>query len=346
MLDGNRILCEQLLGIPSGTISYIYSDEEVIGFIYGGSKYLYLKNLQNDIIGIVDSNGNIVARYVYDALGNHKVCNPDGTSNTNVRFIGNINPFRYRGYYYHVETGLFMVGHRYYNPEWGRWLSPDSIEYLDPQSINGLNLYAYCGNDPVNRIDPSGHDWYNVLWDLANTIAGLLNPISKITALGSVIIAAINGRWSDLAYDWNEGCFDPFNQSESVVLNSKVLSFYKGSTVVRQNILGTGSFLGTIWLNKSKEHTLDHEYGHSIQERILGASYLINIGIPSALYNFYDKKYNLPSIDYYSMPWERSAEFLAGINRKLGYKQYSLEWALLENSLGPVIIPFYFIYGY
>ena len=50
-----------------------------------------------------------------------------------------------------------MVGHRYYNPEWGRWLSPDDIEYLDPESINGLNLYAYCGNDPVNKYDPTGH---------------------------------------------------------------------------------------------------------------------------------------------------------------------------------------------
>ena len=50
-----------------------------------------------------------------------------------------------------------MVGHRYYNPEWGRWLSPDDIEYLDPESINGLNLYAYCNNDPVNNYDPTGH---------------------------------------------------------------------------------------------------------------------------------------------------------------------------------------------
>ena len=75
-----------------------------------------------------------------------------------------------------VETGLFMVGHRYYNPEWGRWLSPDDIEYLDPHSINGLNLYAYCGNNPIMNIDPDGHAWYNVLWDGINTIAGLLNP--------------------------------------------------------------------------------------------------------------------------------------------------------------------------
>ena len=90
---GTKILREQILGIPSGTIKYIYSNEEVIGFVYDSSKYLYLKNLQNDIIGIVDSNGNIVARYVYDAWENHIVCNPNGTQNTNLRFIGNINPF-------------------------------------------------------------------------------------------------------------------------------------------------------------------------------------------------------------------------------------------------------------
>ena len=104
------------------------------------------------------------------------------------------------------------------------------------------------------NVDPSGHAWYNVLWDWVNTIAGFLNPISTITALGSIAVAAIDGRWSDVVDDWNNGCLNPFNQSESVALNSKVLSFYKGSTVVRQNILGTGSFLGTIWLNKSKEH--------------------------------------------------------------------------------------------
>ena len=109
ILDSSKILREQILGIPSGTIKYIYSNEEVIGFVYDSSKYLYLKNLQNDIIGIVDSNGNIVAKYVYDAWGNHIVCNPNGTQNTSVWFIGNINPFRYRGYYYDVKLDYFTA---------------------------------------------------------------------------------------------------------------------------------------------------------------------------------------------------------------------------------------------
>lgn len=56
-----------------------------------------------------------------------------------------------------VETQLYWVSSRYYNPEWGRFIQSDTLDYLDPVSINGLNLYAYCGNDPISFCDPSGH---------------------------------------------------------------------------------------------------------------------------------------------------------------------------------------------
>ncbi len=71
--------------------------------------------------------------------------------------IGNVNPLRYRGYYWDKEFGLYYLQTRYYDPSLGRFISPDSVDYLDPESIMGLNLYAYCADNPVMYQDPSGH---------------------------------------------------------------------------------------------------------------------------------------------------------------------------------------------
>src|SRR5690554_7754250 len=67
------------------------------------------------------------------------------------------NPFTYKGYYYDFETGLYYCKSRYYNPKWCRWINADDVSYLDPENINGLNLYAYCGNNPVMYSDSSGN---------------------------------------------------------------------------------------------------------------------------------------------------------------------------------------------
>ena len=196
------------------------------------------------------------------------------------------------------------------------------------------------------NVDPSGHAWYNVLWEWVNTIAGFLNPISTITALGSIAVAAIDGRWSDVVDDWNNGCLNPFNQDENTALQAKVLGFYKGSTVVRQNIIGTCSMFGTIWAESNiSATTLKHEYGHSVQERILGPAYLFTVAVPSVAYYWYDVKHNGSTRDYYSMPWERTADWLGGVNRG-NYKKGSLVWGITENLLGPIVIPFYLLFGF
>ena len=133
-------------------IKYEYSMEKLVGFEYNNTRYFYERNIQGDVIRIYRRNDlSLVAEYAYDAYGT-----PYITMQTN-EHIGDINPIRYRGYYYDTESHLYYCSSRYYNPKWGRFISPDSIEYLDPNSINGLNLYAYCGNNPVNRFDPSGH---------------------------------------------------------------------------------------------------------------------------------------------------------------------------------------------
>ena len=122
------------------------------------------------MIEVYDSAGIKQTTFTYDAYGR---CTVGGNT-----FIANRFKIRYRGYYYDTETGLYWVQTRYYNPDWCRWISPDSISYLDPESPHGLNLYLYCGNDPVNRIDPSGCAWdWNSFW------TGLLMVGTAITAI-------------------------------------------------------------------------------------------------------------------------------------------------------------------
>ena len=104
---------------------------------------------------LIDNNGNTVVEYYYDAWGNHKVVDANGDEITDQDDIGNLNPFRYRGYYYDTETGLYFLQTRYYDPEVGRFLNRDSVQYADLETINGLNLYAYCLNNPVMYINDS-----------------------------------------------------------------------------------------------------------------------------------------------------------------------------------------------
>ncbi len=108
-----------------------------------------VKYIQGDVIGVYNSAGTKLVTFTYDAYGN---CTVSGDTSLAYRC-----KIRYRGYYFDTETGFYWVQTRYYNPEWCRWISPDSLSYLDPEIADGVNLYAYCINDPVNYIDPSGH---------------------------------------------------------------------------------------------------------------------------------------------------------------------------------------------
>ena len=112
---------------------------------------MYRRNLMGDVTHIYNMSGKLCAKYVYDAWGNHKVVDASGNETTDKTHIGNINPIRYRGYYYDVETGLYYLNSRYYDPEVGRFINADTTDVLEnaQYDINGLNLYAYCDNNPV-----------------------------------------------------------------------------------------------------------------------------------------------------------------------------------------------------
>ena len=91
-----------------------------------------------------------MVKYAYDAFGNCKVL-------LDTAGLSTVNPIHYRSYYYDHETKLYYLNARYYNPQWRRFISPDSTEYIDSENPNGLNLYVYCHNDPINFADPTGH---------------------------------------------------------------------------------------------------------------------------------------------------------------------------------------------
>lgn len=148
LLNGMNIVREER---GSTVLEYLYDvDNAVCGFVYSGVVYYYRKNLQGDIIAIQDENGAEIAGYVYDAWG--KVLGVSGNTT-----IANVNPFRYRGYYYDSETELYYLQSRYYDPEIGRFINADDVAMLLSQEDLQFNLFGYCQNDPVSNTDLYGY---------------------------------------------------------------------------------------------------------------------------------------------------------------------------------------------
>ena len=164
-----------------------------------GSIYFYVRNLQNDIIGLIDAAGNTVVHYTYDSWG--KVLSITGSMKDTV---GVDNPFRYRGYYYDHETGMYYLKNRYYDPEIRRFINPDQIDILDVQdNLYNKNLYTYCDNNPVSRKDLDGNIWVHIA--IGAVIGGLISGAIEVASqviegkslseldVKKVVIATVSG---------------------------------------------------------------------------------------------------------------------------------------------------------
>ena len=131
-------------------LHFFYDAQSRPAFVeYNGTKYRYIHNLQGDIVGIVDGNGNLVVEYRYDAWG--KPISITGTLKTS---LGELNPFRYRGYVYDEETELYYLRSRYYNPVVCRFANADAV--VD-KGYSGATLFTYCRNKPIGCRDGSGN---------------------------------------------------------------------------------------------------------------------------------------------------------------------------------------------
>ncbi|MGI6183295.1 MAG: RHS repeat domain-containing protein, partial [Candidatus Fimadaptatus sp.] len=190
--DHNGIRIRKSVTDASGTVrtEYVVNDKRILHMVHGGEnlhfyydgtgrvsmvsfkgvKYAYVHNLQGDVVGLLDAAGNVVVEYSYDAWGK-PIAVTGGMADT----VGKLNPFRYRGYVWDEETGLYYLRSRYYRPEWGRFISSDT----NMGSEGGFlahNLYAYCRNNAIAFSDDTGK-----------------SPASKI--VNAVIDAAIRKGW-------------------------------------------------------------------------------------------------------------------------------------------------------
>ena len=317
--DGTRVVAEE----KDGELTrYYYDSSGVIGMFYDGNDYYFTKNLFGDIIKVVKRDGVVVAQYSYDVWGK---C----TVTTNVDGMANINPFRYRGYYYDVESDLYYLQSRYYSPEFRRFISLDSYGLLpDLAQAGDLNLYAYCSNNPVMYTDPDGR-------------SPILQFILSLLCYAGIFVATLFDE--EIRADMNAIGWNPFNTDESATLNSSKVSFYKGVPVFRTSAGGRSGSFGAIFLTKgSGVDTLRHERGHNWQLMMLGiVTFGYTVGIPSPL-NL--GKWNKAE-NYYGAPWETMADILGGVEGRTHSKDEIVN-AWVYYAVSTLCFPFTAFYWF
>ena len=169
------------------TIDFVYDENnQPLAMKYNNTLYYYVLNAQGDVVRIVDGSRSVVASYTYDPWG--KIISSSGT-------LADINPLRYRGYYYDSETGFYYLQSRYYDPEIGRFINADSYASTDATGLLSTNMFAYCENDPVNKSDPTGE----VAPILVAMAGGALVGIAE-QFMTDVIYAMVTGQSLDACF--------------------------------------------------------------------------------------------------------------------------------------------------
>ena len=189
-LDGTKILRETW---GNNTLIPLYDNEDgVCGILYNNEPYYFQKNLQGDIIDIVNKDAEVVAKYSYDAWGV-----PTIVQDSTECGVAQINPYRYRGYYFDSETGLYYLQSRYYDPKVGRFISADSIEFISvTTNVLVHDLFAYCENNIVNNSDEFGAISLKTVMSFLNS---LMKVIKKVVGWVKKIVAGLLSLYTGLS---------------------------------------------------------------------------------------------------------------------------------------------------
>lgn len=189
--DGNLLIHEK--SSNNRELFFLYDEnKQLYGYILNGVKYFYMKDFLNNILGLIDENGEIVAKYYYDAYGYSL-----GSDYYNNQAI--YNPIGYKGYYHDSEIDMYYCKSRYYVPKLCRWLNMDNPNFLEEDNTSRLNLFAYCAGNPVMNYDPDGHlpTWLKWLAGglavvgVALAVAGVCVMTCGVGALAGTLAGAV-----------------------------------------------------------------------------------------------------------------------------------------------------------
>ena len=175
-LDGSKIVSEN----RNGTVQSYFYDENgsVLGIVYGGENYYFRKNFRGDVLAILNASGEVVVEYSYDPWGNILAVTGSLAST-----LGADNPFRYRGYYYDTESCFYYLNSRYYDAKVCRFVNADDASNLgvEDEEVLSFNLFAYCMNNPINRIDADGD------WSLPNWAKVVIGAVATVAAVAVTV---------------------------------------------------------------------------------------------------------------------------------------------------------------
>jgi len=260
--DGDRLIAQKWGGNKYILFHYDESDSiYAITYCDGTTteKYNLFKNLQGDVVEVRSKYNALLASYNYDPWGNVvSITDSSGNEITDTTHIAHINPIRYRSYYYDDDTGFYYISNRYYDPEIGRFISADDIDYLGADgSPLSYNLFAYCKNNPINRFDVNGNwsmpNWLKVTIGAVATVAAVAVTVATggaaapvligvaTSTIGGAAVSAVNhrvttGSWEGAGKAALDGAADGFMWGGIGAFASSSISAVKAVKTAKQGI--------------------------------------------------------------------------------------------------------------
>jgi RHS repeat-associated protein len=179
-LNGSQVIAEVTNG---NRIDYRYDgNSQLIALRYNGNEYYYVTNIQGDIISLIDGSGTSVVQYSHDAWGNQTSC-----TGTLANTLGQANPYRYRGYRFDNESGLYYLQSRYYDAAVGRFVNADDYNLLQlvTADLVTMNIFSYCTNSPIIHYDPTG-------MVVTLVIAGIAISVAEAIAIALTLVFCVS----------------------------------------------------------------------------------------------------------------------------------------------------------